>query len=132
LPECPQLKVVRIDGSLFFGAVSFVSTALHNMKEKEPTICHILIIVKPINFIDVAGAEMLVQEAKYWKSQGGGLYLCGLKMNAENFLQRGGYLQQIGEENIFREKKQAITAIYKRLDAEVCKTCERRIFRECK
>ncbi len=132
LPECPQLKVVRIDGSLFFGAVSYVSSTLHEFKEKEPTICHMLLIVKPVNFIDIAGAEMLVQEAKYWKSQGGGLYLSGLKLEAEKFLRKGGYLEQIGEENIFKEKKEAIAAIYKRLDYEVCKTCERKIFRECK
>jgi SulP family sulfate permease len=131
LPECPQLKIVRIDGSLFFGAVSYVNSALHDFKEKEPTICHILIVVKAINFIDVAGAEMLVQEAKYWKSQGGGLYLCGLKMETEKFLQRGGYLNEIGEENIFPSKKESIAAIYKKLDADYCTSCERRIFREC-
>ncbi len=132
LPECPQLKVVRIDGSLFFGAVSYTSTTLHQMKEIEPKICHILIVAKPINFIDVAGAEMLVQEAKYWKSQGGGLYLCGLKMETEKFLRNGGYLADIGEENIFPVKKEAMAEIYKRLDQQVCQTCEQRIFRECK
>ncbi|OAD21273.1 sulfate permease family protein [Candidatus Thiomargarita nelsonii] len=58
--------MIRIDGSLFFGAVSYTSTTLHRMKEKDPTLTHLLIVAKPINFIDVAGAEMLVQEAKYW------------------------------------------------------------------
>ncbi len=131
LLECPQLKVIRIDGSLFFGAVSYTSTTLHEMKEKEPTLSHLLIVAKPINFIDVAGAEMLVQEAKFWKSQGGGLYLCGLKMETEKFLRHGGYLAEIGEENIFVLKKEAIAEIYKRLDQQYCQTCERRIFREC-
>ena len=132
LAECPQLKVVRIDGSLFFGAVSYTSTTLHQMKEVEPTFNHVLIVAKPINFIDVAGAEMLVQESKYWKAQGGGLYLCGLKMETENFLRNGGYLDEIGEENIFAAKKEAIVEIYKRLDKQFCQTCEQRIFRECK
>jgi len=132
LPECPQLKVIRIDGSLFFGAVSYTSTTLHRMKEKEATLSHLLIVAKPINFIDVAGAEMLVQEAKYWKAQGGGLYLCGLKMEAEKFLRRGGYLDEIGEHNFFPSKKEAIAEIFKHLDHQLCQTCERRIFRECK
>ncbi|MCK5522603.1 MAG: SulP family inorganic anion transporter [Thiomargarita sp.] len=132
LPECPQLKVIRLDGSLFFGAVSYTSTTLHRMKEKEPTLTHLLIVAKPINFIDVAGAEMLVQEAKYWQTQGGGLYFCGLKMESENFLQRGGYLDEIGEHNLFTAKKEAISEIFKRFDHQFCQTCERRIFRECK
>ncbi len=131
LPECPQLKVIRIDGSLFFGAVSYTSSILHRLKEKEPTLTHLLIVAKPINFIDVAGAEMLVQEAKYWKAQGGGLYLCGLKMEADKFMRRGGYLDEIGEHNLFTAKKEAIAEIFKRLDHPFCQTCERRIFREC-
>jgi SulP family sulfate permease len=132
LAECPQLKVIRIDGSLFFGAVSYTSSALRKMKEKEPTLTHILIVAKPINFIDVAGAEMLVQQAKYWKAQGGGLYLCGLKMKTEEFLRRGGYLDEIGEDKLFTSKKEAIADIFKALDHQFCQTCEKRIFRECK
>ncbi|MEK8020666.1 MAG: sodium-independent anion transporter, partial [Candidatus Parabeggiatoa sp.] len=111
--------------------VSYTSSILHRLKEKEPTLTHLLILAKPINFIDVAGAEMLVQEAKYWKTQGGGLYLCGLKMEADKFLRRGGYLDEIGEHNLFTAKKEAIADIFKHLDHQFCQTCERRIFREC-
>jgi len=131
LLECPQLKIVRIDGSLFFGAVNYVSTKSHWLKENEPTLKHLLVVANAINFIDVAGAEMLVQESKYWKAQGGGLYLCGLKMEAEKFLRSGGYLEQIGEHNFFSLKKEAIAEIFKRLDHPFCQTCERRIFLEC-
>jgi SulP family sulfate permease len=131
LPECPQLKIIRIDGSLFFGAVSYTSSTLHRMKEKDPTLSHLLIVAKSINFIDVAGAEMLVQEAKYWKAQGGSLYLCGLKMEAKEFLQCGGYLNEIGEDKLFTSKKEAIAEIFKVLDHEFCQSCEKRIFREC-
>jgi len=131
LTECPQLKVIRIDGSLFFGAVSYTSSKLHQMKETEPALTHLLIVAKSINFIDVAGAEMLVQEAKYWQTQGGGLYLCGLKLEAENFLQRGGYLDEIGKQNLFIAKKTAIAEILKHLDQQFCQTCEQPIFLEC-
>jgi len=131
LPECPQLKIVRIDGSLFFGAVSYTSSTLHKMTEKESTITHILIIADAINFIDVAGGEMLVQESKNWKAQGGSLYLCGLKMEAEKILRQGGYLDEMGENNVFSSKEPAIANIFKRLDAEQCQTCQHRIFREC-
>ncbi len=89
-------------------------------------------MAQSINFIDVAGAEMLVQQAKYWKTQGGGLYLCGLKMKTEQFLRHGGYLDEIGEDKLFNSKKEAITEIFKDLDHQYCQTCEKRIFRECK
>ena len=131
LTECPQLKIIRIDGSLFFGAVSYTSTTLHRINEKDHKITHFLIIGNAINFIDVAGAEMLVREAKRWKALGGGLYLCGLKMEAEKFLRRGGYLDEIGENNIFTSKESAIAVIFERLDTEQCRHCHHRIFREC-
>jgi SulP family sulfate permease len=131
LSECPQLKIIRIDGSLFFGAVNDTSIQLRRLKKKEPTLTHILIIADSINFIDIAGGEMLVQEVKYWKAQGGNLYLCGLKMEAENFLRHGGYLAEIGENNVFSSKKSAIADIFKHLDTHQCQTCERCIFLEC-
>lgn len=36
LPECPQFKIVRIDGSLFFGAISHVSESLRRFREQNP------------------------------------------------------------------------------------------------
>ena len=46
-------------------------------------------------------------------------------------LRRGGYLEKIGENNIFDSKGDAISGIFDRLDKEICKTCTRRIFVEC-
>lgn len=131
LLECRQLKIIRIDGSLFFGAVSDTSAQLRQLKKEEPTLSHILIIADSINFIDIAGGEMLVQEVKYWRAQGGGLYFCGLKMEVEKFLRRGGYLEEIGENHVFTSKTQAIADIFKQLNLQQCQTCERSIFIEC-
>ncbi|MCK7577524.1 MAG: SulP family inorganic anion transporter [Chromatiales bacterium] len=36
LPECPQLKIVRIDGSIYFGAVDHVGEQLHEFAEANP------------------------------------------------------------------------------------------------
>jgi SulP family sulfate permease len=62
-PDCPQLTMLRVDGSLFFGAVEHVRDELHAARERAPERRHILLIGSGINFIDVAGAELLVQEA---------------------------------------------------------------------
>lgn len=129
LPECPQLRILRIDGSLFFGAVDHVQTALKNDPEGERP--HVLIIGNAINFIDVAGAEMLAEEAERLRHAGGGLYLCGVKSPALETVRRGGYLEALGEENLFTTPEDAIHAIFQRLDGEVCRICRRRIFLEC-
>jgi SulP family sulfate permease len=58
--QCPQLAMLRVDGSLFFGAVEHVRDELSAVRERERDRPHILLIGSGINFIDVAGAELLV------------------------------------------------------------------------
>jgi SulP family sulfate permease len=131
LPPCPQLTIVEIQGSVFFGAVSHVQQRLQEIDAAHPEHQHLLIIADSMNFIDIAGAEMLVQEAKRRRKAGGGLYLTGIKERACEVLRSGSYLREIGQENIFDSKTRAIARIFERLDPAVCRRCDRRIFREC-
>jgi SulP family sulfate permease len=61
---------------------------------------------------------------------GGKLYLCGLKSEVLEVLRRGGYLKQIGEDNIFHSKTTAVRSIVSRLDPQRCRYCKARIFKE--
>ena len=130
-PECPQLKVLRIDGSLFFGAVEHIAEQLNSVTRKHPEQAHILFVGEGINFIDVAGGEMLADEAHRLHLEGRKLYLSSLKGEALSLLQRGGYSGRIGGENIFRSKIDAIRHLVPRLDPERCRICTYRIFLEC-
>ena len=131
MPECPQLKVIRIDGSIFFGAVNHIAEEIDKLRKQNPEQCHILVIGSGINFIDVAGCEMLATEAHNLHLTGGKLYLSGLKSEVLEVLRRGGYLKQIGEENIFHSKNVALKSIVSRLDPQRCRYCKVRIFNEC-
>jgi SulP family sulfate permease len=46
-------------------------------------------------------------------------------------LARGGYLKEIGDENLFPVKSRAVATIYRRLDSGICRSCRARIFHEC-
>ena len=129
--ECPQLALLRVDGSLFFGAVEHVRDELHEARKSAPERRHLLLIGSGINFIDVAGAELLVHEAKLTREAGGMLYLCNLKPQVRDLLERGGFLDAIGRDCVFEAKDDAIRAIYARLDSTRCRSCEARIFIEC-
>jgi SulP family sulfate permease len=131
LPECPQVKIARLDGSLFFGAVNYVAETLHRLGENRPGQRHLIVSGTGINFIDVAGAEFLAEEAGRRRALGGGLYLLRLKPGVSETLKRGGYVKVIGRQNLFTRKDAAIAAVVERLDPEVCRTCSARIFREC-
>jgi SulP family sulfate permease len=130
-PECRQFKMIRIHGSIFFGAVSHVQNALKEIDERQPEQKHVLLIARGMNFIDIAGAEMLAQEAARRRRIGGGLYFYRLQDKVRDLLARGDYLDEIGEDHIFPTKSHPIDSIYPKLDSEICRNCEARIFPQC-
>lgn len=131
LVECPQLALARVDGSLFFGAVEHVHEALAQVRSAAPSRAHLLLIGSGINFVDIAGAELLLREAQAQRDRGGALYLCSLKPAVTAMLERGGFLDRLGRDNIFANKSAAVHAIYARLDSAICRSCPARIFVEC-
>jgi SulP family sulfate permease len=132
LQECPQVKIIRIDGSIYFGSVSHIAAKVNKiMEEADPNTKRILLQCTGVNLIDITGCEWLVAEAKKWKEAGGGLYFVGLKKVAQDTLERGGFKTTIGEDHFFQSKEKALAAVYDDLDMEACKSCDRRIFLEC-
>ncbi len=131
LPECPQVKILEIDGELFFGAVNYFQETLRTYERTAPDQKHLVIDMSGVNFIDVAGAETLVQEARRYRGKGGGLYFLHAKEAVLSRLRRGRYIKSIGEDTLFISKTKAMAAVYARLDRETCAACDKRIFREC-
>jgi len=130
IAECPQLKIIRIDRDIYFGSVNYIQSRLERISEKED-IVHVLIDAARMNYIDMAGAEMLLQENRRLQARGGGLYFCGIKSSVWQFLAEGRYVRAIGAGAFFDHKHQAIAGIYRRLDKAVCARCSARIFTEC-
>ncbi|MCB1874698.1 MAG: SulP family inorganic anion transporter, partial [Chromatiales bacterium] len=131
LPECPQLSMVRIDGSIWFGAVSYITERLRHLTQRRPEQKHLLLLTQSVNFVDVAGAEFLAAEARKRNAMGGALYLYKLKPGVCEPLNRGDHYRDIGAENTFDSKTEAIATIVENLDPKICETCQARIFREC-
>jgi len=128
--ECPQLKIIRIDGSIYFGAVEVVSNYFSDLYEKGNE-KHLLILAHGINFVDLAGAEWLTQEVLKWQQRGGGIYFVGLKLISQDVLRSGGFAKTIGQENFYTDKNTAVSEIYKKLDKDWCSDCTIKLFKEC-
>lgn len=130
-PECPQLKIAFVDGSLYFGAVDHVQQTLQSIDAEQPTQKHVLILASGINFVDVAGAHMFAEEAKRRRAMGGGLYFHRLKTPVVQDLAKGGQLEEIGEENLFEMRQNVMDRLYAKLDPSICRNCPHRVFRQC-
>ena len=131
IPECPQLKIIRIDGSIFFGSVNHVQETLEHMREQSPGQKHLALVADGINFVDLQGGEALAAEAKRRKADGGDFYMIRVKEGLWDTLDRCGCFDESGARNVFQSKEAAIRGIYRKLDHSICQGCDKRIFREC-
>ena len=130
-PECPQIKMLRLNGSIFFGAVAHLQQQLQELEEQEPERKHVVVMASGINFVDLAGAEFLAEAARQRRKIGGSLYFYRMKDSLANTLKRGHFMEDVGEANLFPAKTRPVETIYPKLDNEICRNCPVRAFAIC-
>ncbi len=132
LPECPQLKLLRMEGSVYFGAATHVAQRLHELRAAPGAPRHLLVMAKSMNFIDMAGAQVWEDELAARRAMGGDLYFHRPRPEVLDMWRRTGFLQRLGEDHIFPDKATALHAIYAKLDRGICDGCQAKIFWECR
>ena len=130
-PECPQLKLLRMEGPVWFGAAAHVADALQALRDAPQPARHLLVMGKSMNFIDVAGGHLWEQERRRRRQQGGDLYFHRPRPEVMQLWLRSGFVERLGADHLFADKRSAIAAIVPRLDGSICAACPYRIFEEC-
>jgi SulP family sulfate permease len=130
LPECPQLKLLRMEGSVYFGAVQHVSDRLHALRAAPDAPKHLLVMAKSMNFVDLAGAELWRHELRARRNMGGDLYFHRPRPAVMEMWERTGFLDELGRDHIFPDKHTALATIVPLLDPDVCARCTVRLFHE--
>ncbi|SPR96264.1 SulP family inorganic anion transporter [Cupriavidus taiwanensis] len=130
-PECPQLKLLRMEGAIYFGAVQYVTDRLHWLRTVNPGQTHLLAMTKSMNFIDLAGAEMWEYELSERRALGGDLYFHRPRTQVLQTWAQTGFTDKLGADHVFPTKRQALHTIINQLSPEVCARCTVRIFEEC-
>ena len=131
LPECPQLKMIRMEGEVYFGAVPHVADQLRDMRAAPDAAKHLLVMAKSMNFIDLPAAELWRTELQTRRVAGGDLYFHRPRPPVLDLWERVGFTQELGRDHIFPTKRIAIATIFERLDRGVCGRCRVRVFQEC-
>lgn len=130
-PACPQLAMLAVHGSIFFGAVDHVRNRMREVNEADPQRKWIFLLAQGVNFADLAGVRMLAEEARRLRGAGGGLFLLGAPPRLLRAMIEAGAVEAIGRERFIAHKGDALRAIYPLLDTEVCRRCRVRAFQEC-
>jgi sulfate permease, SulP family len=131
LPECPQMKMVRMEGEVYFGAVPHVADHLRDMRAAADAPKHLLVMAKSMNFIDLPAAELWRSELRTRRVTGGDLYFHRPRPQVLEFWRRMGFTHELGADHIFPTKRAAIATIFERLDRDICARCTARVFEEC-
>lgn len=129
--ECPQLKMLRMEGSVYFGAAPHVAERLRALREGAAAPKHLLVMTKSMNFVDHAGAALWEEEHVRRLAMGGDLYFHRPRPEVLETWQRRGFLDRLGPHHVFDDKRSAIATIVPRLDPAVCAQCRVRLFEEC-
>jgi SulP family sulfate permease len=131
LPECPQLKLLRMEGEVYFGATQHVADTLHDLRHAPQPQKHLLVMGKSMNFIDLAGAELWEAELNARRAMGGDLYFHRPRPEVIRLWATTGFTRLLGAEHQFPDKRTAIATIFTKLDPEICRRCTARVFWEC-
>ncbi len=131
LPECPQLKLLRMEGEVYFGATQHVADTLHALRHEAIPQKHLLVMGKSMNFIDLAGAELWEAELAARRAMGGDLYFHRPRPEVIAMWKKTAFTRLLGPEHQFPDKRTAIATIFQKLDPEICRRCTARIFEEC-
>ncbi|MGA0609400.1 SulP family inorganic anion transporter [Caldimonas sp. KR1-144] len=131
LPECPQLKLLRMEGAVYFGAVAHVSDHLAALRAAPDAPKHLLVMSKSMNFIDLAAAQMWDEELQRRRAMGGDLHFHRPRPPVVDLWRRTGFLEALGPGHVHADKRSAIATIVPRLDAAICARCRVRVFFEC-
>jgi SulP family sulfate permease len=130
LIQCPQLKIIKINMSIYFGSINHIQKQISTIIDNQ-TIHHILIVCDGVNFVDLTGVDALVIEQNRLKKLGGSLYFVNFNSTVNDFMEKVNFFDDIGKDNFFNSKGEAINSIYARLDKGKCRTCRSLIFKEC-
>jgi SulP family sulfate permease len=132
LPECRKIKLLRMEGAVYFGATQHVSDHLHALRQEPDAPKHLLVMTKSMNFIDLAGAELWKAELDARRAMGGDLYFHRPRPQVMEMWSRTGFIDALGADHLFPDKRSAIAAILSKFGEDPCKGCEARLFEECR
>jgi SulP family sulfate permease len=131
-PVCPQLGIIDILGSLYFGAVNHVEEAIRQHRQKHPEQRFLLIRMHNVNHCDFSGIHMLEGVVHTYRELGGDVFLVRVGYKVDQLMTSTGFCDMLGRQNMLPEDNAINHLFHHQLDPAVCiYECPVRVFKEC-
>ncbi|MDM8518833.1 SulP family inorganic anion transporter [Anaerolineales bacterium HSG6] len=131
-PVCPQLGIVEISGSLYFGAAQHVEKTIRRNLTKHPEQQFLMLRMHLVDHCDVSGIHMLESVVRIYRQRNGDVFISGARGLLREQMRTFGFEQYLGR-NHFQTRPESISHLFHRvLEPSVCiYECEARVFAEC-
>lgn len=127
--DCPQISMISVGGTLFFGSASLFEKLVLELLQKHPRI--VLLRMGSVPFIDTTGEANLARIVKQLERSGVTVLVTGLQRQPQTMLVRSGLFDHIGKSQFFGHTGEAIQYAISLLDQNKCLGCTHFAFREC-
>jgi SulP family sulfate permease len=115
----PTLYAVRMDAALDFASASELERAIAEAVAERPGLTDVALFAYPINRVDVSGAEAFGSIRKSLAAKRVHLHVAGLKLPAQQVLERAGQLKPDALLSSYRTDAEAIAALSRPAD-QIC------------
>ena len=112
LAQCRHIAVIRFDGPLFYGNISFLEDEILKIVRNLPELKIIHFKCNGINTLDTSGEHALAQIVDRLHAAGYKVFFSGLKVQLVEIIERSGLLDKIGKDNLFPTLAIALETIW--------------------
>ncbi len=112
LAQCKYIAVIRFDGPLFYGNISYLEDEVLKIVRNLPELRTIHFKCNGINTMDTSGEHALSQIVDRLHAAGYTVCFSGIKVQIVEIMERSGLLEKIGPENTFPTLAQALDIIW--------------------
>ncbi len=131
-PVCPQLNVLTIEGSLYFGACHYVEEEIRANLEEHPEQKFLLLRMHRVNLCDISGLHTLETVVRLYRQRGGDVFMVGVRQDVWEKMQGSGFNGFLGLNHFLSQERAIEYIFYRILDPALCiYKCRVKIWHEC-
>ena len=126
---CPAIRILHIEGNLFFWVCRELRNALEDIRLK-PNVKVIIVRLKRTRGLDGTSAMVLTEVAMRMRDNGQRLLLVGLREPEMDWLRSSGVLDELGVDAVFPTRQEWFAAMNASLESarqfvgmHQCRTC---------
>lgn len=108
--RCSAIRLIHVEGSLFFGSAGELSRALEALA-RDLEVKVIIVRLKHASGLDLTAAEALATVAEAMRERDQHLLLVGMTPDVMPVLERSGVAESVGEEQLFPARAQWFAAL---------------------